>query len=53
MRGNETLRSPTLAVVRQKITRGVFSRIKLYIDPRDRALIALVHQFSVSGLHRN
>jgi hypothetical protein len=29
------------------------SDVKLYIDPRDRALIALVHQFSLTRLDRD
>jgi len=35
------------------ITNPEGSDVKLYVDPRDRALIAMVHRFSLSGLQRN
>jgi len=35
------------------ITNADGSDVKLYIDPRDRALIALVHRFSQSALNHN
>jgi len=35
------------------ITNPEGSDVKMYIDPRDRDLIALVHQFSLSAFHRN
>lgn len=35
------------------ITNAEGSDVKLYIDPRDRALIALVHQFSLTRIDRN
>lgn len=35
------------------ITNAEGSDVKLYIDPRDRALIALVHQFSLARIDRD
>ena len=35
------------------ITNAEGSDVKMYIDPRDRDLIALVHQFSLSTLNQN
>ena len=35
------------------ITNAEGSDVKMYIDPRDRDLIALVHQFSLSALKQN
>jgi hypothetical protein len=35
------------------ITNAEGSDVKLYIDPRDRALIALVHQFSLTRIDRD
>ena len=35
------------------ITNPEGSDVKMYIDPRDRDLIALVHQFSLSALNQN